>query len=143
MAKFTFGEYLTQANYVFSTKLGTASPKLTDADVGFPVKLGADSTFIKCVDGDQIEGFISSVETAPIDDRAFGGVKTGKFLSVTVYGPIAIGDYLVAETVGRVKKAPAVTVGDATTVPKYVWRYVSGGVTAGATVVSTGVALRI
>jgi len=142
MAKFSYGEHLTSAAHIISAKLGTTVAKMVDADVGFPVKLGADSTFVKCTDGDQIEAFVKSVEPWTVEEHSFGGVMTGGFKEVTVYGPIAIGDYVVAETGGRVKKAPAMTA-DATTHPKYLWRYVSGAVGAGATTEYKGVVMRV
>lgn len=143
MAKFSFGEHLTDSQHIISAKLGTTGAKMVDADVGYPVKLGADSAFVKCSDGDQIEGFVKSIEQWTSDNHSFGGVQVGGFKKVTVYGAIAVGDYLVAETGGRVKKAPAVTAGDATTVRNYHWRYVSGAVGVGATSEYVGVAMRV
>lgn len=143
MAKFSFGEHLTQAEHIVSAKLGATGAKMVDADVGFPVKLAADSQFDKCADGDQIEGFVNSISGFTVEDHSFGGVQVGGFKAVTAYGAIAIGDYVVAETGGRVKKAPAVTAGDATTVRNYHWRYVSGAVGVGATTEYKGVVMRV
>ncbi len=142
MAKFSFGEHLTQTEHIISAKLGATNAKMVDADVGFPVKLAADSRFDKCADGNPIEGFVNSISGFTVEDSSFGGVQVGGFKAVTVYGPIAIGDYVVAETTGRVKRAPTMTA-DATTHPKFLWRYVSGAVGAGATTEYKGVVMRV
>lgn len=138
MAKFSFGEHLTQASEVISAKLGATNAKMVDADVGFPVKLTADSLYSKCADSNEIEGFVKSIEPFNVQDSSFGGVQLGGFKEVNVYGAIAIGDYVVAETLGRVKKtatAPASLT--------FLWRYVSGAVGVGATTVYAGVIQRI
>lgn len=141
MATFSYGEHLTRAEHIISAKLGATGAKMTDADVGYPVKLAADSQFDKCVDGNPIEGFVTSVEPFTVEDHSFGGVQTGGFKQVVVTGPIAVGDYVVAGTGGKLKRAPTMTA-DATTHPKYLWRYVSGEVNAGA-VDCDGVVLKI
>jgi hypothetical protein len=142
MAKFSFGEHLTQAEHIISAKLGATGAKMVDADVGFPVKLAADSQFDKCATGDNIEGFVNSISGFTVENHSFGGVQVGGFKAVTAYGAIAIGDYVVAETAGRVKKAPTMTA-DAMTHPKYLWRYVSGAVGVGATTEYKGVVMRV
>lgn len=142
MAKFSYGEHLTTAEAVVSAKLGTSEAKLTDADVGKPVKLTGDSTYGLCSDGDAVEGFVRSVEPFTVEGTSFGGVQISQFKTVTVYGAIAIGDYVVAETGGRVKKAPTMGA-DATTHPKHLWRYVSGEVGVGATTEYEGVVQRV
>lgn len=141
MAKFSYGEHLTTAEAIVSAKLGTSQAKLTDADVGKPVKMTADSTYGLCSDGDQIEGFVRSVEPFTVEGTSFGGVQIAQFKTVTVDGAIAIGDYVVAAASGKVKKAPAMTA-DGTTHPKFLWRYVSGEVGAGAGT-RTGVVQRV
>lgn len=131
MAKFQYGEQpLSTGEHIISAKFATAK---VDADVGKPVKLTGDSTWDLCADGDQIEGFLRSVEPFTMDGLSFGGVQKGGFKEVVCAGAIAIGDYVVASTGGKVEKAPAVTAGDATTVRRYEWRVVSGevGVDAG------------
>lgn len=138
MAKYSFGEHLTQAEHIISAKLGATNAKMVDADVGFPVKLAADSRFDKCADGNEIEGFVKSIEQFTVENSSFGGVIIGGFKNVTVYGAIAIGDYVVAETNGRVKKTA--TAGEAL-VNK--WRYVSGAVGASATTEYKGVVMRV
>jgi hypothetical protein len=142
MAKYSFGEHLTQAEHVVSAKLGATNAKMVDADVGHAVKLAADSRFDKCADGDQVEGFVKSIEPFTVEDSSFGSVQLAGFKSVTVTGPIAIGDYVVAGATGKLKKAPALVVDDTTTVRNYHWRYVSGEVNGGA-VDCAGVVMRV
>lgn len=142
MSTFAYGEHLTQAEHIISAKLGATNAKMVDADVGHPVKLAADSRFDKCSDGDAIEGFVRSLSPFTVQDSSFGSVQIGGFKAVTAYGAIAIGDYVVASTGGKVKKAGTMTA-DATTHPKYLWRYVSGAVGVGATSDYVGVVMRV
>lgn len=148
MAKFSYGEHLTQADSIISGKLGaTAGTYYVDGDVGHAVKLTADSRWVKCASGDQIEGFIKSIEPFTVENFSFGGVQIGGFKEVTVLGPIAIGDYVMAGSVGtgtagKLLRETAVTSGDATTVRTHRWRYVSGAVNAGA-VDCVGVVMRV
>ena len=84
---------------------GTGSANnLSDLDVNKIVKLSAESTYDLAVAGDDIEGVITSVESAPQNGWSIGGVST-KFdmMSVTFdglqasgAGALAIGDYVVA-----------------------------------------------
>lgn len=143
MATFKYQEsVLSAADNVISAKLGPTNGKFVDADLGYPVKLAADSQFNKCVSGDQIEGFVTSLSAFTVEDRSFGSVQIGGFKSVTVTGPIAIGDYVMAGTGGKLLKETAVTGGDATTVRTYRWRYVSGAV-SGSAVDCVGTVLRV
>lgn len=139
---FTFGEYVEQSEMIISAKLGATGAKMVDADVGHAVKLAADSQFDKCADGNEIEGFVTSVEQFTVQDHSFGGVQIGGFKSVVVTGPIAIGDYVVASAAAKkLKKQAAPTANDCTTLGLYKWRYVSGEVNGGA-VDCVGVVLR-
>lgn len=148
MAKFSYGEHLTQAESVISGKLGASANQYVDGDVGHAVKLTADSRWVKCASGDQIEGFIKSIEPFTVEGYSFGGVQIGGFKEVTVVGPIAIGDYVMAGAAGasgnpgKLLKETAVTVGDATTVRYHKWRYVSGAVSGTATD-CVGVVMRV
>ena len=61
---------------VISSRLG-ASPaaKLTDQDVKKAVKLGPNSNHVLCAEGNEIEGFVDSVDSATNGGYSFGGVK--------------------------------------------------------------------
>ena len=60
---------------VISSRLG-ASPaaKLTDQDVKKAVKLGPNSHHVLCAAGNEIEGFVDSVDSATNGGYSFGGV---------------------------------------------------------------------
>ena len=60
---------------VISTRLG-ASPaaKFTMEDLKKPVKLGPDSNHVLCAAGDEIEGFVDSLDAATNGGFSFGGV---------------------------------------------------------------------
>lgn len=93
----TFNE-LANLNDFVSAKLGTNtvanSGHLTDADVGKPVKLVATDRYGLCSDGDQIDGFLISVEPFTQDGYAFGTVQIGGRKWCKADGAITFG-YLV------------------------------------------------
>lgn len=78
----------------------------TDVDIGKLVKLVGDSQYNLCAAGDQIEGYVHSVESAPADDFSFGGLVNEGRMKVVLdglqatpgTGVIAVGDYVVAGT---------------------------------------------
>lgn len=107
MAKFQQKEILGEAPV--TCRLGAASGSanyMTDIEIGKPVKLIGDSLYDLCAAGDQIEGFISSVETYTQDDFSIGGIKQEDRKAVKLdglqatpgTGVIAVGDYVVAGT---------------------------------------------
>ena len=131
-----------------------AANRYADVDVGKPVKLAAESQYNLTAAGDEIEGFISSVESAPSGGFSIGGiVEEGQF-NVTLdciqatpgTGTVAIGDYVVTGTV--VARGTAMTVypkvckatGAGTTL-NYKWRVVSLG-TAGTGAVGTSAVIK-
>jgi hypothetical protein len=151
MPKFAFKESF---NEIISCKVsalaadtaGLVAGYLTDADVGKGVKLGATDRYILALDGDEIEGFLVSVESATIDGYTFGSiVKTGNkeitfqgagivIGSIVVFGtPIAKGTALTVP--------PAVKLGAAIAASQakpygwnpstHVWRVISGTGVAG------------
>lgn len=133
---------LSPGHTIVSAKLGPTNAKFTDADVGYPVKLAAGSQYDKCVSGNQIEGFVFSISPYTVEDHSFGSVQLSEFKAVTVTGPIAIGDYVMAGTGGKLLRETAVTAGDATTVRTFKWRYVEGAV-SGSAVDCLGVVQRV
>ncbi len=63
---------------VISSKLGpNAATKYTDLDKKKAVKLGPVGNHVLCAAGDEIEGFIDSVEAATSGGFSFGGVARG------------------------------------------------------------------
>jgi len=60
---------------VISAKLGvSAAAKFTMADIGKVVKLGPVSNYVPVADGDDIDGFVDSIEDATSGGFSFGGV---------------------------------------------------------------------
>jgi hypothetical protein len=60
---------------VISSKLGpNAATKYTQADIQKAVKLGSAANHVLCVSGDELEGFIDSVDAATEGGFSFGGV---------------------------------------------------------------------
>lgn len=60
---------------VISSRLGpNPATKYTDKDVKKPVKLGTSANHVICVAGDEIQGFIDSVDAATNGGYSFGGV---------------------------------------------------------------------
>jgi hypothetical protein len=68
----------------------------TDADVGKPVKLAATDRLALCVDGDQILGFISSVEGATADGYKIATILVSGRVFVKLSGASAIGTLVEA-----------------------------------------------
>ncbi|MCY1361249.1 hypothetical protein D9M69_479090 [compost metagenome] len=129
---------------VISTKLGPdADTKYTDKDKKKAVKLGSAANHVFCAGGDEIEGFIDSIEVATEGGFSFGGVARGNrgFRVEAQIGvnqgatPAAVGDLVVADvqlargTVGL----PQVKTG---TPARHLWRIMSvRGTGAAGTVV--------
>lgn len=130
---------------------GTGSANhITDKEVGKAVKLVGDSQYDLCAAGDNIEGFINSVEPATLDDYSLGSVQVGDRKAVTAdglevspgTGTIAVGDYVnmgtaVAKDTALTDAAPnrvtkATTQANVSNSP-FAWRVVSlGSVGTGA-----------
>lgn len=95
---FRFAPYVP-AERVESTRLGAStSTKLVDADVGKPVKLGAD-TFVVCGVDENIDAFVNSVEPYTVDGYSYGGVvRSGRFYAQVVAAgtTVAVGDCVIA-----------------------------------------------
>lgn len=152
----------------FGSAAGSAN-FLTSADVGKAVKLVANSQYDLCAVGDRIEGIITSVEGAPLDNFSVGSFRDEDYVAVTFEGSqaagtgaIAIGDFVVAGTpVARgtaqstplkVRKAtnqPGTTpadltaAGDQIRISQFAWRVVSLGNAGTGAVGTTGVIERV
>lgn len=130
---------------VIATKLGPdAATKYTDKDKRKAVKLGPVGNHVLCVAGDEIEGFIDSVEAATSGGFSFGGVARGNrgFRVEAQVGagqgvtPMVVGDLVVADdqlAIGTAGKAQVKTGAPAT--HKYRVMNVKGTGLAGTTVV--------
>jgi len=71
---------------------------ITDADVNKPVKISATSLVALCSDGDQIYGFINSVERGTQDGKVVVGIQVDGRRWVTTSGTVAIGEIVEAAT---------------------------------------------
>lgn len=154
MAKFMFTE-LVDISEVVTARLGAgtgAGNNLTDKEVGKFVKLVGDSQYNLCAAGNEIEGRISSIETATMDAYTIGGVQQEGRFEVTFdglqatpgTGTVAIGDYVVCGTV--VAKDTALTVAAkvckataAGNTLNFKWRVVSLGSAGTGAVGTTGI----
>lgn len=146
MAKFQFTELILQMNEIITARLGaaaTAAGNLTDYEQNKIVKLAGDSQYNLCAAGNEIEGFINSIQGATLDGWTIGSVQVGgrkevlcdgAQATVGSAGALSVGQYVVTGTV--VAKGT-----DLTTAPKvasattqatikngpFAWRVVSLG----------------
>lgn len=142
-----------------TVRLGAGSGTSNNVDekeVGKPVKLVGESRYDLAVAGDQIEGFITSVELATSAGFSVGGVLEEGSTFVVFdglqatpgTGTVAVGDYVVAGT--AVAKGTSLT-----TFPKvckataagntlnFKWRVVSLGTVGTGAVGTTGTISRV
>lgn len=95
-----------------TARLGSAAGaanNLSDLDVNKIVKLSGESAYNLAVAGDEIEGVITSVESAPQNGWSIGGVSTEFSRMYVTFdglqaapggaGVLAIGDYVVAGSI--------------------------------------------
>ena len=117
MAKFQMKELIGTEPITARLGAGSGSANyVTDVEIGKSVKLAGDSQYNLCAAGDQIEGFITAVETYTADDFSIGSVQFDGRKRVTLdglqatpgTGTCAVGDYVVAGT--AVAKGTALTV---------------------------------
>jgi len=71
---------------------------VTDNDVNKPVKLSASDTVDLCADGDQIYGFLDSVEVRTEDGKQVVGVQVRGRRWVTLSGASAVGTIVESHT---------------------------------------------
>ena len=90
-----------------TTRLGLVSAPYFATEIGKLVKQGAESAYILCAAGDNIEGYITAVEAATAQGFGIGSVQQSDSKFVTFdglqatpgTGVIAVGDYVVCGTV--------------------------------------------
>lgn len=89
---------------VISAKLGPdANTKYSDKDKKKPVKAASGGRYVMCADGDELDGFIDSVEAFTVQGHSFGGVARGNAglrveaqVAAGVVTPLVFGDLVVA-----------------------------------------------
>lgn len=103
MTTFAFTELVNSpmADVVSAALGASSSAKLNDNDVGKPVKMGSAQNYVVCSAGDDIEGFVVSIEANTVNDGfSFGSVIRNKRMLAQVdaaqTGTLAVGEYAVA-----------------------------------------------
>ena len=115
MADFFFSETAPVGTRL-SAKLGAAAnTPFAEADKGKAVKLGTAQNYVLATGGDDIEGFVSSVEPITKGGFSFGGVQIDGWKEAVVGAnqggtPMAVKDYVVADTQVALGTAGAPTV---------------------------------
>jgi hypothetical protein len=111
-----------------SAALGAStSTPLTDKDKGKCVKMGTAQNYIVCTGGNEIEGFLNSVEPWTVNGGyGFGSVLRSGRVSAVVGAnqgatAMAVGDLVVADTQAAVGTAGAAAVKTGTPAT-YKWR---------------------
>lgn len=109
---------------------------ITDNDLNKPVKISAADTVELCDDGDQIYGFINSVERHTADGKVVVGVLTKGRTWVTLSGASAVGTVVEAAA----NTAAGVALGEnwgivsahtIVTATEKLWKVISGAGTDG------------
>ena len=90
---------------VATFKLAVASAFVRGTDEGIPVKVSAVQTVAKCVDTEDFDGVLETID----HDNAYGAVKLKGFKTLVYTGdaPAAGNVILVADGTGKVKTAVA------------------------------------
>ncbi len=158
MAKFLMKPLILPGDPV-TARLGAgtgASNNIDDRELNKLVKLVGESRYNLTADGDEIEGFIYSVEPATLDGYSIGSVQRYGRQEVVAdgvqatpgTGTIAVGDYVVTGTVvakgtaltgAGPKVCKATTQADVKNSP-FAWRVVSLG-SAGTGAVGTTIVI--
>ena len=119
--------------------LGTTSVHFSSVDIGKPVKLAGESTGL-CASGDEIYGFVESVETATSNGYNYGGVVCDvghEALATDEAGTLSVGDLVVAGTAVALGTANPATganvIAGAPTTHKWqvLAKYTTGSMTGG------------
>lgn len=116
-------------------RMGTKEAPLVDADRGKAVKLAGESRVDLAGSGDQIFGFVSSIESGTQDGFKIGGVLTHDYAEVDT-GALEVGTLVVVDsnpasgTTGKtvVKAYAAPAEYSAASVLKHMWEVVHPGV---------------
>lgn len=135
MARFIAG--VNVGDNLYKTFLAPAA--VTDNDIGKPVKLSAAGEVALCADGDNIYGFIESVEPATADGKKIVSVMVSGRAWVILDGAAAVGTVVeaAANTAAGVAKAGQfglVSVHTAAAADNKRWLVISGTGLTGATV---------
>lgn len=159
-AKFLIKETILSSDVV-TVRLGAgtgAANNVDDKERGKAVKLVGESRYDLCAAGDEIEGFVTSVEVATADGYTIGGVAYEGYKEVVFdglqatpgTGAVAVGDYVVCGTVTAkgtalvtAQKVCKATDQAAAKASPYAWRVVSLGNVGTGAVGTVGVIERV
>lgn len=140
--QFTLLTHSPERLNVVSAKLGvSAAAKFVMADIGKIVKLGPVSNYVPVAEGDDIDGFVDSIEDATSGGFSFGGVahpdpacrfeaKVGGATALTVGAQVVAG---VQAALGT-KSLPVVKAGTGAVYKYRVINLFSGAGAVGTTV---------
>jgi len=122
MTAFAFTE-LVNSPYadIISAALGNNTNQFGDRDVGQAVKLSTADNYVQCVDDDELEGVVVSMETVTVNSGySLGSVQRNKRMEAQVAsnegGTMAVGDHIVCGTpiaLGTANGKPQVKIGTA------------------------------
>lgn len=132
MANFKFSELTSSplADIVTACLGASSSAKFAQADVGKPVKLGTVDNYVLCAAGDDIEGFVDTVDIGTYNDGfSWGGVRKNKRIVAKVdaaqVSTIGVRSLVVAgasAALGTADAYPKVKSGSPTV---HLWRVIS------------------
>ncbi len=84
----------------FTENLGDNTGQYSDNDIGKAVKYSGD-TVVLCASGDEILGFVQSVEPGTKDGHSIGSIrKDGRAEALDEAGTLVVGDFVTAGTAG-------------------------------------------
>ena len=136
MSAFVFTDLVDMREHYSACLGASAAAKLTDNDIGKPVKLGTVQNYVLCADGDEIEGFVGSLSPMTYNDGfAFGGIWKEGRIAVQATGAISIGGYVVAAAQADVNTKALGKVKAGTTA-RYHWRMIRNITTPGVAAVA-------
>jgi hypothetical protein len=135
MTAFVFTDLVDMRAHYSACLGASAAAKLTDNDIGKPVKMGTVQNYVLCADNDEIEGFVGSISPATYNDGfAFGGVWKEGRIAVQATGAISIGGYVVAAAQAAIDTKAAGKVKAGTTT-RHHWRMIRNITNPGAAAV--------
>jgi len=122
MTDFNYTELVNSPHAdIISAALGATAGLFSDTDVGQAVKMGVANDYVQAVDGDEMEGVVTSVEVVTVNDgMSFGSVQRNMRVTAQVAanegGTMAVGDHVVVGTpiaLGTANGMPQVKIGTA------------------------------
>jgi len=118
----------------YTENLGDNTGQYSDQDIGKAVKYSG-STMVLCADGDEIVGFVTSVEPGTKDGHSIGAVrKEGRMEALDEAGSLTVGTAVVAGTAGTLGTLAKQNVKAAAGATVFTWVVIETGVggTSGA-----------